>query len=236
MATAPKVQSISQIMTEYDPAFKQQKDLIQQKQAGLGAKYEGQVQALDAKKAQGFTDINTQATGRGMSFSGIPLDEQARYLSTEYLPGRTNLKYQENEENLALQGQLADIYKQQYTGALGAREQQSGALNQWNMQLMQQENAAREAEKDRQFQAQQNAMNRAAANQPDEELTPYEAAASIAAQWSQTGEEMTSDVFQNMRDAYRIAGGNTSTFAKEFWKYVPKSQQTGDKWKAYYYG
>jgi len=162
MASAPKVQSLSQIMTELAPASAQQTSLIQQQQAGLGAKYAEQQKGLDAQKAADFTTINNQATGRGMAFSGIPLDEQATYLSTNYLPAIANLKQQQNDENMSLSKNLADIYSQQYTSAFNTRQTQQGALNSWNMQQMQLEAQAREAEKQRKFEAEQNAANRAA--------------------------------------------------------------------------
>lgn len=162
MASAPKVQSLSQIMNDLAPAYKQQTSLIQQQQAGLDAKYAEQQKGLDARKAQEFTNINNQATGRGMAFSGIPLDEQATYLSTHYLPAIANLKQQQNDENMSLSKSLADIYSQQYTAAFNTRQSQQSALNAWNLQQMQLEAQAREAEKQRKFEAEQNAANRAA--------------------------------------------------------------------------
>src|SRR5690348_17276641 len=105
MATAPQVQTLAQAMAELDPAYAASRDVVSQQQAALPAKFNAQRAALTAEKGQGFNAINNQATGRGLSFSGIPLDEQATYLSTKYLPGMQAADYQQNQEQLALTGQ-----------------------------------------------------------------------------------------------------------------------------------
>ncbi len=162
MASAPQVQSLAEIMNDLAPASAQQTALINEQKAGLGAKYAGQQAGLDAQKAQGFTTINNQATGRGMAFSGIPLDEQATYLSTAYLPEVAKLKQQENDEGMQLNKSLADIYTQQYNQAFDTRNTQVGALNSWNMQQEQLAAAAEQARLDREFQASENAKSQAA--------------------------------------------------------------------------
>jgi len=162
MNNAPQVQSLADVMAQLDPAYSAQRGLIQQQQAGLGTKYATQQAGLDATKTQSFNKINTQATGRGLSFSGIPLDEQANYLSTAYLPAVANLKASQNTESSELSKQLADLYSNQYTSAFNTRNSQQSALDQWNLQRMQQEYSAAEAEKERQFNAAQNAASMAA--------------------------------------------------------------------------
>jgi len=157
----PQVQSLSEIMAELDPASSKQVSLINSQKAGLDAKYAGQQAGLDATKANSFTAINNQATGRGMSFSGVPLDEQATYLGANYMPAVANLKTSQNNESTGLDKNLADIYSNQYNNAFNTRQSQNSALNSWNMQVMQQEASAAEAEKNRQFQASQSAADRA---------------------------------------------------------------------------
>lgn len=149
---APQVQSLAEVMQELNPAYSASTSVIDKQQANLGAKYDIQRTGLDAKKVQGFNTINNQATGRGMSFSGIPVDEQANYLSTEYLPAYAQTYQQQNDEDLALQGKRADIGIQQAGQAMTYRQQQQSALNSWNLQQMQQ-----------QFQAEQNRLDRSAA-------------------------------------------------------------------------
>lgn len=208
MASAPKVQSLSQIMNDLAPASAQQTSLIQQQQAGLGAKYAEQQKGLDAQKAQDFTTINNQATGRGMAFSGIPLDEQATYLSTHYLPAIANLKQQQNDENIGLSKNLADIYSQQYNSAFNARQTQQGALNSWNMQQMQLQAQAKEAEKQRKFEAEQNAANRAASAA---NAAASRAASQPASPWQLGGSE---------GGGYTVFNSDGSRANIDLWTYV----------------
>ena len=67
---------------------------------------------------------------------------------------------QQNEEDLELQGQLAQIGTRKTTTALGTIEKQKSDLNAWNMAEAQRAAAAREAELQRQFTARENAANR----------------------------------------------------------------------------
>lgn len=244
MAAPPKVQTISEAMMELNPAFAQSTAVIQQKQAGLGAKYDAQRAGLTAKKGEGFNTINNQATGRGMSFSGIPADEQARYLSTEYLPGMQMADYQQNNEDLELQGQIAGINKEQSLSAIGRVDRQTSELNQWNMAEVEREARAREAQIAREFEAGENAKSRAAsaASSAPKAMSPYNSALSVINSAVGSGAKIDSNVFQLARDAYRMAGGDTHKFAGEFWKYVPaeanknNAARGGGGWRDYYHG
>lgn len=160
MATPPKVQTIAQASAELNPAFAESRGVIKEQMSGLGAKYDAQRSAIYAERGQGFNAINNQATGRGGSFSGVPIDEQSTYLSTKFLPGLQQADYQQNDERLKMKGMLADLNKDQYMGALSRVDQQKSALNAWNLQQQQLEAQRREAEKQRKFQAQQSALDR----------------------------------------------------------------------------
>lgn len=159
---APQVQSLADVMGTLDPAYSGQQALITQQQAGLGAKYGAQKTGLEATKVQGFNTINNQATGRGMSFSGIPLDEQATYLSTKYLPGLAAIDQQQNEEDMGLQRDSAKLATDKANQALGIVEGQKKDLNSWNMQQESLAAQARENELNRAAQAREAAANRAA--------------------------------------------------------------------------
>ena len=246
MATAPRVQTLAEAMRDLDPAYAASRDMVAKRQQALPGKYEAQRAGIYAARGEGFNTINNQATGRGASFSGIPQDEQARYLSTKFLPGLQQADFQQNEEDLNLQGQLAGIDKQQRLGAQSRVDKQQSDLNSWNQMLAQQEFQARESEKQRQFQerqaaaqrsftASQNALARAA--KAPKKLSPYESAMSIIGAAASKG-GVSANAFQLARDAYRLAGGDTHQFAKEFWKYVPEEAQNdfnSKGWK-YYYG
>lgn len=185
MATAPTVQKLDQIMAELQPSVQGQVDVINQQKAASAGIYDAQRAGLDAQKVEGFNDINTQATGRGMAFSGIPLNEQAEYLSTKYLPGIQAANAQQNMDALAYDRQSADLNANIFNKAFDWRNQQVLTLNDWNKMLAGQEFSkserlegqswqtservagqefsSSENQKERDFTASQNAASRAAA-------------------------------------------------------------------------
>ena len=162
MATyeAPSVQSLGDIMQELQPAVQGQVDVINaQKEANAGV-YEAQRAGLDATKTREFNTINTQATGRGMTFSGIPLNEQAEYLSTKYLPGVQASHAQQNADSLAYDRQSADLNANVFNRAFDWRNQQTLTLNDWNKMLAGQEWQTGEREAGQQWQSGENVLNR----------------------------------------------------------------------------
>ena len=128
---APTVQSVEQIIADLNPAYAGSESVIAQRRAALPGQFDAQRAGLEAAKVQGFNQINNQATGRGMSFSGIPLDEQANYLSTKYLPGMQQLTFQQNEANLALDDALAKINQERRLKAMDIRQNQQTALEDY---------------------------------------------------------------------------------------------------------
>ena len=151
---APQVQSVEQIIADLNPAYSGSIDVLNKRRAALPAQFQAQRSGLEAEKVVGFNQINNQATGRGISFSGIPLDEQANYLSTQYLPGIQQLALQENEQNLALDEALAGINKERRLKAMDIRTNQQSVLERY---LAEERERAWQREK---FQADQ-AMERA---------------------------------------------------------------------------
>lgn len=246
MATAPTVQTLAQAMADLDPAYAASRSVVERRRSALPQKYEAQRAGIYAERGEGFNAINNQATGRGASFSGIPQDEQARYLSTKFLPGLQQADFQQNEEDMRLEGELAGLGKEQRLSAQGRVDKQQSDLNSWNQMIAQQEFQAKEAEKQRQFQERQAAVQRnftasqnalARAGKAPKKLSPYESAMSIIGAAASKG-GVSANAFQLARDAYRLAGGDTHQFAKEFWKYVPEEAQNdfnSKGWK-YYYG
>ena len=162
MATyeAPTVQSLGDIMQELQPAVQGQVDVINaQKEANAGI-YEAQRAGLDATKTREFNTINTQATGRGMTFSGIPLNEQAEYLSTKYLPGVQASHAQQNADALAYDRESADLNANVFNRAFDWRNQQVLTLNDWNKMLAGQEWQTGEREAGQAWQSGENVLNR----------------------------------------------------------------------------
>lgn len=161
MATAPKVQTLDQIMAELQPGYAGQKDVINKQIANTDETYKASELALDAAKTQGFNQINDQATGKGTAFGGMPITEQADYLSTKYLPGKQAARAKQQEDKLTLQGQSASLDTDIRNKAFGSRENQVGAKNQWNLQQAAQKAAAKAAELQRSFTASQAEKDRA---------------------------------------------------------------------------
>ena len=175
MATAPTVQTLDQIMAELQPGYTAQRGVIQKGIQNTNETYKASELALDAAKTQGFNQINDQATGKGVgrAFSGLPIVEQADYLSTKYLPGLQQAKAQQQKDILTLEGQNAALDTDIRNRAFSSRETQVGAQNQWNLQQEAQRAAAEaarierdfrasEAQKERAHQAAQAAASRAA--------------------------------------------------------------------------
>lgn len=184
MATAPTVQNLDAIVAELQPSVQGQTDNINAQKAANAAIYDAQRTALEAEKVEGFNQINNQATGRGMAFSGIPLNEQAVYLATKYLPGIQQSNAQQNADALAYDREIADLNANVFNKAFDTRTGQVKDLNSWNQMLsgqefttseriasqgwqaeqdrIQREFTSSESQKDRDFQAAQGAANRAA--------------------------------------------------------------------------
>ena len=234
---APKVQTLAQARVDLDPAYAASKDVVNKQIAGLGAKYDAQRAGITAEKGQGFNAINNQATGRGASFSGIPIDEQATYLSTKFLPGMMAANAQQNEDDLALQGTLAGIDKEQRIAAQGRVDQQQSALNSWNMQeaslaaqarenALNREATARENAADRSFQASQSAATRAAS-----QVNVYDTVESMLQNSMGSDRKVSPAAWEQAaayasRNGLKFQGGDG--FANRFWQYA-----NGSHWQDY---
>lgn len=159
----PIVQTLDQIMAELQPGYASQRNIIGQSIANTNETYKADELALDAARTQGFNQINEQATGKGIgrAFSGIPISEQAEYLSTTYLPGKQAAKAKQRDSLLTLEGQNAALDTDIRNRAFGAKENQQSHLNQWDLQQQQQQAAAEAARLQREFEARENATDRA---------------------------------------------------------------------------
>lgn len=157
----PQVQGLDQIIADLNPAFSQQQNILNSQRGTTAAQFGAQRSALDASKVQGFNQINSQAAAKGLAFSGIPVDEQANYLSTKYLPGLQSLDAQQNDANLSIDKALAQLDSERRLKAMDIRQNQQSTLDSFLA-----------AERQRQFDAQQKAMDRAAtaAQNPTEDV------------------------------------------------------------------
>jgi hypothetical protein len=102
---------ISSLQSVYQPQI----DLVRQQQTALPQQAQAQSDALGAKKDQAFGDILNGARRRGLGFSGIPLGDQAKYLSTDYAPALANLQTASTNQATSLEQAILGIQQQQNT-------------------------------------------------------------------------------------------------------------------------
>lgn len=207
---APVVQSLEQILAEIDPSYAPTETLYNQQIAGIPQKYQAQRQGMEVAKTNAFRDINRGANARGMAFSGMPMEEQTRYVGEKYLPGLTALEQQGNSETLELQKALAGLQGEKRNRALDTRNSQQTAYTQWEQaeQARQAEEArwwANFNEEKRQFEAQM-AFNRsqsAARSASSAQADPRSAAISAMDAWfKQNGGQGNKNITRKQQDAF----------------------------------
>lgn len=230
---SPKVETLAQSMAAVGAGYDEQRALVNEQISGLGATYGAQRDALEGTRVKAFNTINDQAIGRGASFSGIPLGEQADYLSDKFLPGMVALGDQENQERMQYRQNIAQLNTQQNAAALGRIDQQQQALNQWNLTQAQLEAQRRENELNRQFEASQNAANRAlSASQSAGSAGPSLAesyASRLAEAATVKGGYVSSSKWKALRSEFVASGyGTAQDFSSRFNAFVEPGQ-----WKTY---
>lgn len=164
----PQVQSLDQILAQLDPAYAPQRTLFQQQQALIPGQTQTALTGLEATKQNAFRDVNTGANSKGLAFSGIPAAEQTRYLGEKYLPAVAGVTQDAQKQSLTLAQSLAQLESDKRLKGIDTQQGQQKSLD-----------AYLEAERTRQFQAQQNALDRQAAAAKASSsggLTAYQAA------------------------------------------------------------
>lgn len=144
--------SLDQILSELGSVYDPQVASIRQQQSLIPQQVADEEQGLQAKQTQAFGDILSGARQRGLGFSGIPLSEQAKYTSTEFLPAIAKLKSNARQQSLSLEDAILGINERRTNSALGLRQQDID--NDYRQQQL--------AEQQRQFN-EQLAQSRAAA-------------------------------------------------------------------------
>lgn len=236
MATPPKVQSLSDIMAGLEPAYRDSRRVQQKRRQSIPGRYDAQRQGLEVEKQNEFRDINRSANSKGLAFSGIPIEEQTRYLGEEYLPTLGAYDQQENQELMAIEEALAGLSKEQRLKATDMRSTQQERRQSFleaqrqrqlrlRLQRMQQQ-AARELEQMRIASQQRLArINNAAKNQPDPEPTVQErkqADKNELGKWLAANDLIGGDghvhpeTWAKMRAQWSNAGWDVSEFNREF--------------------
>lgn len=113
MATRSLDQIVSSLGSVYDPqvqSIRNQQNLIPESVAN-------EEKGLQAKQTQAFDDILGGARRRGMGFAGIPLAEQAKYTSTEFLPALARLRQDARQKQMSLEDAILGINERRNTSA-----------------------------------------------------------------------------------------------------------------------
>lgn len=91
-----------QLGAAYDPQIQQLNTQVAQ----LAPQQASQQASLDQAKVNAFKDITNTANAKGVLFSGVPIDQQATYTGTKYLPAVANLQTSFNNSKNLLQSQI----------------------------------------------------------------------------------------------------------------------------------
>ena len=94
--------AFDQILAELGSAYDPSATLVQQQIDAIPGSTDALIKQAEAKKDQAFEQITNTARRRGMGFSGIPLQEQAIYASTEFAPAIANVKSQAEGRRVSL--------------------------------------------------------------------------------------------------------------------------------------
>lgn len=160
----PQVRKLNSIISELGKGVAGQKaqidaDILRSEQSGVA-----QQEGLAAQQRQAFGQIEQAASNKGMLFSGFSPDAQAEYTSTTYLPALAKLQEAIASTRAGLLGKKTDIDSDVYARAVGIREGDVAAKRSWDISEADRRAAEAEAERNRRFQADQNAKQIAAEN------------------------------------------------------------------------
>lgn len=226
MAT-PKVQKLPDILAGLESAYAPTRGLYNKQIAGVGEQTKSAKMGLDAKKVQGFNDINDQAASRGVSFGGIPLNEQANYLSTEYLPGMQRIEEGATQRTDALSLALAQLEQDKYKTGLGTQERQQAELNKY----LETERARKAQlfleEKRMNFERSENQANRAAssrANNP--QMSPAQmrqGAIGFMEEYKGDDGFVSPEMYRQAKAYWVDSGGDPRVFDRDFKMYANKT-------------
>jgi hypothetical protein len=144
------VRSLQQIVNELNKADSGQISSLQKRQTLIPQQIASEEKGLAGKQEQAFGQILGGARQRGLGFSGIPLSEQAKYTSTEYLPALARLRQQGQEQRMSLADQIMGIRANNSKMAQGLRSDElnrAEQIRQFNENLKFQREQAAAAER-----------------------------------------------------------------------------------------
>lgn len=117
-------QDLTSIIQELDAAYNPSRQTINDRINGLQGAQDADVAGLQATQTQAFDDITAGARSRGIGFSGIPLQEQAKYTASSFLPAVAKVKQSYNDGRNSLVDTLNNMNIDQRKTAMSIRETQ----------------------------------------------------------------------------------------------------------------
>lgn len=114
--------SLDQILAELRPTSQPQIDLLRQRQGAIPGQVAEEEKGLQAKQTQAFDSILGGARQRGIGFSGIPLSEQAKYTSTEFLPALARARQAGQDRAFGLEEAILGINAIERENAMNIRQ------------------------------------------------------------------------------------------------------------------
>lgn len=116
------VRTLEQIISELSSVYNPQIESVRQQQALIPQQIQDDEKQLTARQGQAFDQILGGARQRGLGFSGIPLAEQAKYTSTEFLPALARSRQEGRKQTLALEDAILGIYERRNSTANQLRQ------------------------------------------------------------------------------------------------------------------
>jgi hypothetical protein len=117
-------QDLNAIISELDAAYNPSRQTINDRINGLQGAESADIAGLEGQKVQAFDDITNGARSKGMGFSGIPIQEQAKYSASSFLPAVAKVKQSYNEGRNSLVDALNNMNIDQRKTAMSIRETQ----------------------------------------------------------------------------------------------------------------
>ncbi len=118
--------SIDQIIASRKALYDPQRALLAQQRSALPGEEQSALAGLDAAKSNAFRDITASANTRGMAFSGVPIDEQSRYIGERFLPARAQVASEFAGRRSKLDELMLGINQDEMTSAEKLRNDEIG--------------------------------------------------------------------------------------------------------------
>lgn len=131
---APAVQSLQDAVAQQTAANQPNLDNLTAQDQNITDSGVASKDALTGEQATQFGNITQSAQGHGVAFSGIPLDEQAKYTANTYLPAVAKLNQAIVDSRTALAGQKATMLSSINSQGLQTVNTQKSALQNWQDQ------------------------------------------------------------------------------------------------------